>query len=31
MDIRRMTQVTPEDAARLEKYRRAWEILTAAE
>jgi len=28
MDIRRMTVVTPEDAPRLEKYRRAWEILT---
>ena len=29
MDIRRMTVVTPEDAPRLEKYRRAWEILTS--
>lgn len=29
MDIRRMSAVTPEDAPRLEKYRRAWEILTS--
>ncbi len=28
MDIRRMDQVREADAARLEKYRRAWEILT---
>ena len=28
MDIRRMNSVTEKDAARLEKYRRAWEILT---
>lgn len=29
MDIRRMSAVTPEDAPRLEKYRRAWAILTS--
>ena len=29
MDIRRMDRVRPEDVERLEKYRRAWEILTA--
>ena len=28
MDIRRMDRVTEKDAARLDKYRRAWEILT---
>lgn len=28
MDVRRMDHVQPEDAQRLEKYRRAWEILT---
>jgi len=30
MDIRRMDSVTEQDAARLDKYRRAWEILTTA-
>lgn len=29
MDIRRMDRVRPEDVERLEKYRRAWETLTA--
>lgn len=29
MDIRRMDRVEERDAARLEKYRRAWEILTS--
>lgn len=29
MDIRRMSAVTPEDAPRLEKYRRAWEMLAS--
>lgn len=29
MDIRRMDRVTEKDAARLNKYRRAWEALTA--
>lgn len=28
MDIRRMNRVEEKDIARLEKYRRAWEILT---
>ena len=28
MDIRRMDRVTEKDAARLDKYRRAWERLT---
>ncbi|HEX6385152.1 MAG TPA: GTP pyrophosphokinase [Anaerolineae bacterium] len=28
MDIRRMDKVTEKDAVRLDKYRRAWEILT---
>lgn len=28
MDIRRMDRVRPEDVERLEKYRRAWEMLT---
>jgi len=28
MDIRRMVRVTEKDAARLDKYRRAWEMLT---
>ncbi len=29
MDIRRLRRVEERDAARLEKYRRAWEILTS--
>lgn len=29
MDIRRMDRVRGRDAERLEKYRRAWELLTA--
>ena len=29
MDIRRMDRVRPEDVERLEKYRRAWEMLSA--
>lgn len=29
MDVRRLAAVTPADAPRLEKYRRAWEILTS--
>lgn len=28
MDIRRLRQVNPDDAARLEKYHRAWRALT---
>jgi len=28
MDIRRMDRVRDQDVSRLEKYRRAWKILT---
>jgi (p)ppGpp synthase/HD superfamily hydrolase len=28
MNIRRMTEITPKDLARLEKYHRAWRTLT---
>jgi len=28
MNVRRMTEITPKDLARLEKYHRAWRTLT---